>query len=189
MLALAFGFRNISLSAVIAHQVALLTSRGFDAQTAANVLGLLAITGLPGRLIFGFVGDMLPKRALLIGAFLLQATGLVLLTTATSLFQIYLYTIVMGLSWGSVPILFSLRVEYFGRTAFASISGFMQAVVTPFGVSGPFFAGLVFDITGSYTPAFVVFIVACFLAMVFAALAGPPKVPQRAETEGTAAET
>ncbi len=177
MLALSFAFRNLSLSSVIAHLVPLLVSRGFSAQTAANVLGLTAMMGTPGRLIFGFLGDMLPKRVLLVTAFGLQAIGLWLLMTASTLPQVYVFAAFMGMSWGSVPILFSLRAEYFGRTNFASVSGFMQAVNTPASFAGPVFAGLVFDRTQSYDIAFMVFMAACLVSMGLASLAAPPKAP------------
>lgn len=176
-LSLAFAFRNLSQSAVIAHLVPLMVSRGFHAQTAANSLGLVAFMGTPGRLIFGFLGDILPKRALLVIAFLFQAIGLWLLMTATSLPQVYAFTFFMGMSWGSVPILFSLRAEYFGRSAFASISGFMQAIVSPASLVGPYFAGLVYDRTQNYNLAFIVFIGACLLAVVFAMFARRPAQP------------
>lgn len=184
MLSLSFAFRNLSLSSVIAHLVPLLVSRGFHAQTAANVLGLTAMMGTPGRLIFGFLGDMLPKRALLITCFGLQAVGLWLLMTASTLPQVYVFAAFMGMSWGSVPILFSLRAEYFGRTSFASISGFMQAVNTPASFAGPVFAGIVFDRTQSYDIAFLVFMAACLVSMGLASLAGPPKPPEIGTTAG-----
>ena len=101
ILSLAFGFRTLAISATVIHQIPLLTDRGFSEGTAAGVLALMSLMSVPGRLIFGFLGDYLDKRRLVFIAYILQGIGLVVLLNASSLAHLYLFTIVFGLGWGA----------------------------------------------------------------------------------------
>ncbi|MBI4497917.1 MAG: MFS transporter [Chloroflexi bacterium] len=175
LLAIAFSLRNFTLNAIVAHQVVLLVDRGFDSQSAANVLGFVAAVGIPARLVFGYLGDLVSKRALLTGAFALQAAAYFLLLTAQGPVQVYVFATFLGLAWGSIPVLFALRTEYFGRRAFAAIGGIAQTVSTVGNISGPVFAGLVFDLTGNYQIAIGTFTVMCLIAMVLVALCSRPQ--------------
>ena len=174
LLGLAMAMRNLSLSAVVAHQVTLLIDRGFDPQTAANLLGLVAIMGVPGRLIFGVLGDNLSKRHLMAGTMLLQGASLLVLCGAHSAEMVVLFAVMFGLAWGVAPLFMAIRADYFGRRNYATISGFQQAVAIMGQVVGPFFAGWVYDITTSYVIALVAFAAACVVAAVLALLATTP---------------
>lgn len=175
LLSSAFALRALSLSAVVAHQVPLLIDRGFDPLTAANMMGVVAIMGMPGRLIFGYLGDIFSKKALLVVTFSLQAIGLGILIFATTPLHVYLFALIFGLAWGTVPLFFGLLAEYFGLTAFASIVGFSQAVQQLGTATGPVFAGWVFDSTGSYVWALVVFIGSIGLGIGAILLSRPPR--------------
>lgn len=178
LLALVFTLRNLALSAVVAHQVPLLVDRGFDPQTAANLFSILAVMGVPGRLAFGFLGDFFTKRYLLTVALLLQVVGLMVLVTAASPTQVYIFDILFGLSWGAVPVFFAIRADYFGEKAFAAIGGFFSAAMTTGSATGPVFAGWVFDITASYEMAILIFALATAVAAVAALFATPPQPPR-----------
>lgn len=154
-LAAGFGLRTLGTGSVIVHQVPLLTDNGIDPQVAANSMGLLAFMSLPGRLIFGYLGDRLPKRYLLTATYVIQAGSLFILLNAKTMEQVYLFTFIYGLGWGASPLMMSIRGEYFGRKNYATIAGFQQTVIMIGGVSGPILVGWIFDVTGSYYWAFV----------------------------------
>ncbi|MBI2908300.1 MAG: MFS transporter [Chloroflexi bacterium] len=178
---LAFGFslRGLSVGAVLVHIIPLLTDHGFDAQVAANIAGLLALMSLPGRIIFGFLGDMFPKRYLLSVNYVLQGVALLLLLRAQTMEEIYLFVFLYGLGWGSSPLMMSIRADYFGRRYFGTISGSNQGLVMLAHVAGPVFAGWIFDVTNSYDVAFILFAATIFLGALTHSFAGPPKPPQR----------
>ena len=177
ILSLAFGFRTLAISATVIHQIPLLTDRGFSATAAAGVLALMSLMSVPGRLIFGFLGDYFDKRILVSVAYLLQGVGLVILLNATSLEHLYLFTLVFGLGWGAPTVLVALRGDYFGRRYFATIAGVQQSVVAIGTIIGPVYAGWIFDTTRSYDAAFITFIVAIVIGAVLVLFARQPKPP------------
>lgn len=174
LLSLAFAVRAISLSSVVAHLVPLLTDRGFDHQAASNLVGVVAFMGMPGRLLFGFLGDLYSKRALLVLTFSLQAIALAILMFATDILHVYIFALIFGLAWGTVPLFFGILAEYFGPASFASIVGFSQAVQQIGTATGPVFAGWVFDSTGSYNLALAIYIATMGLGICGILLARRP---------------
>jgi len=179
MLSVAFALRTFAISAVVIHQIPLLTDRGINEQTAAGILGLMGFMSVPGRVLFGFLGDRFNKRYLLTITYLLQALGLFILLTAENIAQVYLFTVVFGLGWGAPALLFALRGDYFGRKHFATIAGVQQSIVAIGTIIGPVFAGWVFDVSHSYDIAFTAFIISVSLGAVICFFAKPPKPPQK----------
>ena len=179
ILSVAFGLRTLAISATVVHQIPLLTDRGISDVAAAGILALMGLMSVPGRLIFGFLGDYVSKRHLVSIAYLLQAAGLVILITATRLEQLYLFTLVFGLGWGAPTVLVALRADYFGRRYFATIAGVQQSIVAVGTIIGPVYAGWVFDTTNSYNTAFVTFFIAILLGAVLVLFARPPRPPAR----------
>jgi MFS family permease len=179
MLAVAFGLRTLAISATVIHQIPFLTDRGFSEPAAAGILAMMGLMSIPGRLIFGFLGDYFNKRYLLVIAYLLQALGIYILLTADSIQQVLLFTVVFGMGWGAPNLLFALRADYFGRKYFATIAGVEQSIVAIGTVIGPVYAGLVYDINQSYQLAYSTFIVSIALGSVICFFAYPPKPPKR----------
>ncbi len=70
--------------------------------------------------------------------------------------MVYLFVAVFGGGVGAtVPLLASIRADYFGRAALGKIQGFMSPVTMVAGATGPVSAGYLFDTTGSYDSAFL----------------------------------
>ncbi|MBI2885838.1 MAG: MFS transporter [Chloroflexi bacterium] len=186
-LALAFMLRNFALSSIVVHQVTLLVDRGFDFQEASNLLGLVALVGVPGRLIFGYLGDRFPKSLLLVVGLLMQAVGLLCLLVAYQPWQVLVYALLFGFAWGCVPVFMAMRAEYFGLRHFGTIGGFMQMVITAGSMTGPWFAGWIYDVTQSYEIALTTFIAACVIGAVLCYYCTPPQRRSTAEATPVAA--
>ncbi|MQF48367.1 MFS transporter [SAR202 cluster bacterium AC-647-N09_OGT_505m] len=179
MLAVAFGLRTLAISATVIHQIPFLTDRGISEQAAAGILAMMGLMSIPGRLIFGFLGDYCNKRYLLAIAYLLQALGIFILLNANSIPQVILFTVVFGMGWGAPNLLFAMRADYFGRKYFATIAGVEQSIVAIGTIIGPVYAGLVYDINQNYQLAYGTFIVSITLGAVICFFAYPPKLPKR----------
>jgi nitrate/nitrite transporter NarK len=62
----------------------------------------------------------------------------------------------------------ALEAEYFGLRAFGGIQGLLSGLATLGAFVGPVFAGVVYDVTDSYRPA--------FLLMTFTTMAAVPAI-------------
>jgi len=141
---------------------------GIDEETAAAILGLMILLSIPGRIVFGTLGDFFSKRLLLTAFMLTQALGVLVFAYASNLIHVYAFPVIYGLAYGgAIPLLMAFRGELFGREPFATISDVMASFKMIGNVVGPVFAGYVFDVTGSYRFAFLVFVVLALLSGLF----------------------
>jgi MFS family permease len=161
------SFRSFLLGSLVLHQIPYLVSIGIPGETAATILGLMITLSIPGRLIFGSLGDYRSKRLLLVLAMTLQAGGIFIFSQATGVLHAYAFVIIYGIAYGgAIPLLYAFRADLFGRKRFASISGFVSLFKMVGSVVGPIFAGYIFDIYGDYRFAFNVFTVLALLSAV-----------------------
>jgi len=179
VLCLALSLRTLVTGGIWVHMVPLLVFKEFDEQAAANAVGLCLMFTIPVRFIFGWLGDIYPKRYLLALCCLIGTVALTILLTAQSLWQVYLFVIIFALSYGVAPLQQSIIGDYFGRKRFATIRGTMALIEALPITIGPIYAGYIYDVTHSYQVAFVAFIVVYFLAAIVFFLAKSPKPPVR----------
>ena len=180
MIVLSSGARSVAMTSIIIHQVVYLTEvRGIPLVQASAALGGMVTVSLVGRLSFGFLGDRIDKRYLLIVTYLLQTVGIFLLMGVSSIFQLWVFVVLYGIAYGgAIPLNMAIVGEYFGRLRYATIRGFMQMFLIPATVLGPLYAGWVYDSTGNYEIAFSSFIIAMLVGTVFIFFARRPPVPQ-----------
>ena len=144
-----------------------------SAQAAAMVLGSITGVSILGRVGTGYLSDRVSVRYITITLFLLQTVGLVLLAATSSM--VWLFAILFGLSLGGMAALEPLLVgRYFGLASFGKIIGSFWAVTTVGWAAGPTITGYIFDITGSYTPALLAFIITSLLAAALMLFLHPP---------------
>jgi len=116
------------------------------------------VTTLFGTLakpLAGTVSDYMSKRLVVGIAIVLQllATGVLLI--ASDLFMLCLAGALFGLGYGSIAPLWSLLLaERFGLADFAKVMGLAMPLTMPFSLIGLPLTTLIFEMTGSYTPAF-----------------------------------
>ena len=102
----------------------MLDDRGFSLPTVGLVVG--AYTGVAAvfTLVGGYIGDRLPIRLALFVFSALQSGAVALLMVAETQQMVFLFAVVMGIGFGGRnPLTTVIRGVYFGRKAFASITG------------------------------------------------------------------
>lgn len=177
-IAFTFAARQLVSTSVAMFLIPYLQERGMSLTQAATVLSLMALLGAPGRVVFGWLGDIFPKRYVMAGCFIFQATGLILFTYIQGLLGIAFFLVLYAPTYaGVLPLIPAIQGEYFGRKWFGTIRGMMTPITLISGVIGPVFAARVFDITGSYQPAFVVLAGSILVALMLVLTAKPPKTP------------
>ncbi len=179
VLAFAFILRLFVVGGIWVHMVPLLVWKGFDEQGAANAIAILLVLTIPSRLIFGWLGDMYSKRYLLMLCCFIETGALVILLMAQEMWQLYLFVVVFALGYGIAPLNIAIISDYFGRKNFATIRGMMTPIYAIGIITGPIYAGYIYDVTQSYQIAFITFIVIYFIAAMIFIFARRPKAPAR----------
>ena len=177
-IAFTFAARQLVSGSVAVFLIPFLQERGMSLTQAATVLSVMALVGAPGRVIFGWLGDIFPKRYVMAGCFIFQAVGLILFTYVQGILGIAFFLFLYAPTYaGVLPLIPAIQGEYFGRQWFGTIRGMMTPITLISGVVGPVFAGTVFDVTGSYRPAFTVLAGSILLALMLVLTAKPPRTP------------
>jgi sugar phosphate permease len=163
----------------IGHGVIHLMDLGVPNDTAALSLGILAFASIGGRLLSGVLGDRVEPRFIIMAGLFLTIVGCLLIINATSVFKIYLYAILVGTGFGLVYVcLFTMLGNYYGAERIQNFLGFMIPIITLFGASAPFVAGIIKDRTGSYAAAFIGTAVIAAVGAIFLFFASPPVKPK-----------
>ena len=67
------------------------------------------------------------------------------------------FAVIFGAGFGGRnPLTTAIRGDYFGKNAFATITGISSAPMYAFMLAAPLFAAFLFDASGSYTIAFLI---------------------------------
>jgi len=159
-----FWFLGLSHSAGITawgalqvHQIPALVDIGINELTAASILSYTLIIAALGRLIGGFLGDVVGTKKVTAIAFIAQGIGIAVLALATTMTQVLIFATVFGIAFGTRGTLMTvLRAEVFGRRNFSRLAGWMDPISSVFVLISPIFAALIYDSVGSYKWAFLV---------------------------------
>ena len=182
---------SIVIVTITVHLGPMLDDRGFSLQTVGWVVG--AYTGVAAifTLIGGYVGDRLPIRLALFGFSAVQSGAVLVLMLADSQPMAYLFAILMGIGFGGRnPLTTAIRGVYFGRKAFASITGISMIPMNVLLLAAPLFAGIMFDATQSYAvPMAVVAIVSLAGSALFLFLGSPETAANSRQRAATDAQT
>lgn len=167
---------QLTYLSVLTQVVPHLENVGFDRTKAAAALSAMAVFGMSGKFLLGWMTERVPSRFVLILSLGLQVVGLSILLMAGGGGAVWLFVPVFGVGFGALGALMPLLVqETFGLREFGAIFGLVNFFTQGASIVGPPLVGLSFDATGAYTLAFTTVAVLFVAAAVFAAFAGPPR--------------
>ena len=151
-----------------------MTDQGMSEAQAAMILTVWSLVGATGSLIVGFVAEKMHVRFVMALAFSFATVGVGLLVITDDVPTALVFSLVHGLSFGSLPMLMNLVwADYYGRRHQGTIRGF----TTPFQVivqaGGPIIGTLSYDLIDTYVPAFILFAVLYILSAIAMLLAKP----------------
>lgn len=147
---------GLNLMFLTTHLPAYLALCGQDPMLSAWTLSVIGGVSAIGALVTGWLGGRFPKHVILGAVYILRSLMIAAYfalppTTASTL----LFAVAMGLLWwpGLAPLTGGIIADIFGTRYMATLLG-MAFVVHQVGSSlGTWGGGLIFDLTGSYDPA------------------------------------
>ena len=148
------GFSNFfMMTHIVPHAIDL----GFTAIESAVILSLSGITMIVGRLTAGIITDKLNAKVVAIIYSLLQAAAFLWLVWAQELWMFYLFGLVNGFVVGGFAITMSVLISRtYSLDNIGKILGTIEIGIYIGAAIGPFLGGLIFDISHSYTLAFLI---------------------------------
>ena len=157
------------------HHISIMESRGVDAGTAAVVLSSMALSALIGTVVAGFLSDRYPNRFIIAAGQVLLVMAMLLIINVTADWQAVVYGGFLGLGGGLTYTTNNvIWPNYFGRKELGSIRGMAMTAMVAASALGPLPFGYLFDVTGSYTSAVLVFLALPAACLAAALLAVPP---------------
>jgi MFS family permease len=174
---------SFSSMGLVQAPVPFLQDIGFPIATAASALSALGIGSALGKIAFGWLCDkMQPNKAWALGQGMMLISVLMLLgvNSGSSIALIWGYALLAGFGMGAwLPTLSILASRNFGLAFYGAIFGALNLAQSMGTATGPFFAGLMYDATGTYYWAFVTFGVLFFIGIPVILLVKKPAVTER----------
>jgi MFS family permease len=175
LLTLASIGESVPGTATIAHAVPHLRDLGHTAAAAGSAVGIFSACSIVGSLMIGFLCDRIDPRIAWAVCILMIGSGVFIATRAGSDVAMYLFTGMIGFGSGAALTCWHATVaNYFGPASFPSILGAQMPVSTTLAAASPFLVGVVYDMRGSYTPAFLVLGAFSFLTAILLFFTNPP---------------
>jgi len=166
--------------AVQVHQTKYLVEIGFSPTHAAWALGLVSLVAVPGQIALGHLSDRVGREWVwTVGSlgFVFCLLALLALRHTPTPALLYLMVIAQGmLGYSLTSVIGAIPVEIFEGRHYGAIFGTLMVAAITGGAAGPWLTGALYDITGSYTPAFWIAIGGSTLSALAIWLAAPRKV-------------
>ena len=163
------------------HCIPFLTDMDIDPVAAASMMAMMVFFTIPSRFFGGIIADQVIKdhlKFLLAATFIFPALGITFFLLNQNLASVYVFLILFGFGTGAfVPLDIVIRSRYFGRKAYGSIQGSSVILSAPIAFLSPIYTGWVYDTSGSYTTAFILFAALGALAAFTMCLVKVPKPP------------
>jgi MFS family permease len=148
---------GITTGSIAVHFVPYAVGAGISIRTAALAFALLNLINLIGVLTSGFISDRILRKNLLTVIYGIRGLAFISLVVFPPEFGLWVFAVVGGASWlATVPQTGALVAEIYGVQRAGTLNGMLTLVHQLGGAAAVFGAGLIFDLSGSYTPFFIV---------------------------------
>jgi MFS family permease len=159
---------------IVTHQIAHAIDVGYAKVFAASIFGLMGVVSIGGRILFGYLADVMRREAVFTWVQIISAVGILALLgmhDASMPWLLYLYAVCYGLGQGSRALVLSaISADIFHGKHFGAIFGYFTFSIGLGGAVGAWLGGFLFDITRSYAVSFWASL-ACLVFSVFIVLA------------------
>jgi MFS family permease len=161
------------------HQIAFFQDAGFGRNAAVSIFAAVGLVQSVGVFSSGALSDKIGREWTMTLGILLQIIGILILMQVHEVslgIKIWLFIICYGIGNGSrTAILPTMTADLFPGDRVGSVYGIMASAITISTAFAPWFAGYLYDATGSYREAFSMVIGCLVLACILIWLVAPQK--------------
>ena len=137
------------------HFIPYAIDQGYAPATAATALGVMNGLNVVGVIVTGMLADRWGRKDLLAVIYAARGGAYALLLLAPAPWNLWGFAAVTGFSyWATAPLTTSLTADVYGLKSLGTLSGMTFLVHQIGGATSIQFAGLMRDLTGSYTLPF-----------------------------------
>jgi len=153
---------------VLVHIVSHAIGLGISSDNAALMIPVIGLVSIPARVFMGVAGDKIGNKKAYLTAFIFIDLSLFLLLFTRDLWLFYVFAVVYGIGYGGLSALVSpIVAELFGLSSHGVVMGMIIMFGGTGGMAvGPLLAGYIFDITGSYHTAFLMYAIIGIFGLV-----------------------
>jgi MFS family permease len=155
---------------IVTHQIAHAVDVGYAKVFAASIFGLMGVISIGGRVLFGYLADVMNREMVFTWVQVISAAGILALLSmhdVTTPWLLYTYAVCYGLGQGSRALVLSaISADIFHGKHFGAIFGYFTFSIGLGGAVGAWLGGFLFDMTHSYAIPFWVSL-ACLIVSVF----------------------
>ena len=183
LLLLGAGLRQTATLGILVSLFPILVEdKGMSTQMAANLIGAMSAINFFSRLAMGYLGDRVSKKGILFLSLTVEGIGYFFLwlgdwQTAVGITLVLGFVLCEGMMDGAGVIVWAALGEYYGRTRFATLRGYITFAYAWALVASPVYAGWVADRFGNYDYAIVPGAICAFAAgACFLFIKQPPEL-------------
>jgi MFS family permease len=148
---------GITTGSIAIHFVPYAISGGISVSTAALAFGLLNLINLIGVLTTGIISDRILRKNMLTFVYGVRGLAFTALVVLPPEIGLWAFAVIGGVSWlSSVPQTGALTAEIYGVSRAGTLNGMLSLVHQIGGAAAVFGAGLIFDLSGSYSLFFTI---------------------------------
>ena len=160
---------------VTLHLVPYLSEKGLSSGSSVTIISIFSASGAAATVLAGFLSERISPRLIIFLGYLLAATAMVVLIIIDNLAEAYLFAVLQGAANSGINVLAPiLMASYYGRSSMGSIFGITRAGQVIGFALGALISGVVYDSTGSYQDAFILFVIIAVASSLFILLARRP---------------
>jgi MFS family permease len=160
---------------ISAHLVPYATDMGISSTASASAIGLMGGFSIPGRILGGHLSEKIQWKTIFVISYLGMGLFILVLLFLQATWMLYCFVLFYGFCHGSrVSAYLGILGDFFGMSSLGELIGITMAAGIFTGSFAPYFAGFLFDITGSYIIVFMIMIVLLLVAGIVASVMTKP---------------
>jgi predicted MFS family arabinose efflux permease len=152
LLSVAFFLASIAAIAMTVHTIPFLVERGHSASFAAFAVGLIGVSQIPGRLLFGPIAARLPRAEATATDLILIAAGIAVVVSVAATWAAVVGLVLLGMGNGMGTLARATTIaDLYGPAAYGTIASAAASMTTAARAGGPVAAAVLAAATGYTT--------------------------------------